>query len=399
MQNINKFSIFTLTILAFLISVTESRASVSCSTTDCEALGYTMNASTCSGVAMVKCPFDETKVVCRPKVDTPIFNIVKEAMGSYCTLPDDFNLHSDMFGDCFDLEGEYICYELESIFYGKNVDFSCEDADYGYDFWYYSTPQEVVTYVENQLMKYEDPCEGYVTFDSSIEKCTSYCSADSSKCMTKKYITCDEAISAAGGTKLSSSTTSTTSISNMKYYLTTNVTFTGTINNASPFYIYSAASLPPCKRELGLSIEDTSVTFKSLSYYNSYATRIANFYLPTTIEYLNVYMGSINFNFFDTSDVYVSLTPQTNYNPDLSFYYGTMSGSTLDSKLSVYCSDDNYDYEYNGYNYNQCNIEVEVNNQYLNYCISTYNAEENFTCIDDVGSGGCSEDWEVCEYY
>lgn len=385
MKNINKISIFTLTILAFLTSVTESQASVSCSTTDCEALGYTMNASSCSGVAMVKCPFDETKVVCRPKVNTPIFNIVKQAIGTYCTYPD--SLHTPM-SDCFYDYGYDLARKIKEIFKGKGVDI---EFDSDYDFYDFNTPQDAITYVENQLIK--DPCEGYVEFDPNLEKCTSYCSSDSSKCMVAELITCDEAISAAGGKKLSSSTTSTTSISNIKYYLTTDVTFTGSISNPSGYSFYSAARLPPCRRELDILPEDTKLTINRLNFTGA-TNGYGYFYVPTTLNYVDVASQTsitLGFSYSSTVKIFKDVTSTYNTEVRLHFYDDEYESSLPESDVFVYYTGD-YDSSYSLYS----TMEIYAEHHNVGYCYTESDVDV-IIYTEPYDSSTIEEDWWICE--
>lgn len=256
-------------------------ATTSCTSTNCETLGYTMTAAACNGQTLIRCPFDTNKVICRPSLNTPVFNLVKNVLTTHAYVSDLDNIRletslDDLCGDDWMGNCSYsFCWDIDGS--GPNVD--CDETD----FELFLTVGDIVTWVENKMMGGStptDPCTGYVTVNSDTEVCTSYCSTDSSKCMVKRALTCDEAISNRGGTKLTSGGYST--LANANYYLTKDVSFTNTVSSISSVHFYEAASLPACAKDSSIT-KRPKLTFKTVNKI-AYTT----FEVDTDIEYLRV---------------------------------------------------------------------------------------------------------------
>lgn len=63
-----KSNLITVSAAVLLLSVQSAAAQVCTTPPTCDALGYTKSASECSGMTMLKCPLDQTKVYC-PSAD------------------------------------------------------------------------------------------------------------------------------------------------------------------------------------------------------------------------------------------------------------------------------------------------------------------------------------------
>lgn len=257
---------YLLTFCLSLIAVVPAYADTpSCVSTNCATLGYTKTAAACSGAETIKCPFDTSKVICLPKasqINTPVLRYIEEAF-SY-TLgysPDSLTLDTklDDIADGDWLSSGYpssLCYEMDGA-YGR---LECDETT----FELFVTVGDIVTWVEEQLMQTSstDPCAGYVTVNSSTEICTSYCSSDSSKCMVKRAMTCDEAITKMGGTKLSLGVYKT--MANTTYYLTGDISFGSSVTSLNQVIFREASELPACANDSSVT-KHPKLSFTSIS--------------------------------------------------------------------------------------------------------------------------------------
>lgn len=331
---------FILCLFPLLPASYTQAATPSCTSTDCETLGYTMTASSCGGQTLVKCPFDTNKVICRPSLDTPVFNLVKNLLTTHANSDvSNIRLETSLDDLC---DGDWMtncsysyCWDMD----GNAPNVECDETD----FELFTTVGDIVTWVENKMMggtTPTDPCEGYVTVDANTEICTSYCSADSSKCMVKRAMTCDEAITKMGGTKLTSGSYST--LANAKYYLTKDISFTSTISSISSVQFYEASVLPACAK-------DSSVTKRpKLSFNTINSITYVTFEVDTQIQNLYVQRSkhptiSISRNFkMSTMDMNTSVT----YPASATFHlYDHPDGADYSVILGLECedSDENYD--------------------------------------------------------
>lgn len=374
MFNCKYFLIFCL--FSLLSAGHAQAATTSCTSTNCETLGYTMTAAACNGQTLIRCPFDTNKVICRPSLDTPVFNLVQNLLQTHANANvDNIRLETSLDDLC---DGDWMtncsysyCWDMD----GSAPNVECDETD----FELFLTVGDIVTWVENKMMGGStptDPCEGYVTVDANTEICTSYCSTDSSKCMIKRAITCDEAITKAGGTKLTSG--SYTNLANTKYFLTKDISFTSTVSSISSVQFYEASSLPACAK-------DSSVTkHPKLSFNTISNITYATFEVDTSIRTLYVQRSKhpsigISRNFkMSTMDMNTSVT----YPASVTFYIQDHpDGADFDVTLGLECedSDENYD--------SDCTIIIDD---------SIYSAQVSLTWCSNPNGYGTGKNKVTC---
>ena len=380
--------------LTFLLTAADAKADTpSCTSTDCTALGYTMTVSDCSGAETLKCPFDTSKVICLPVLDTPVFNFVQKmvkdnAIGSF-SQPLALRTPLDpMFNDDWIAYSYKVCRAIDG-----NYDLECNEAD----FEEFTTVGDIVTWVENKLMGETtptDPCEGYVTVDDDTEVCTSYCSTDSSKCMTKRAITCSEAIAKQGGVALPDGRISDYA----SHYLTKDTTL-GNISDLAGSRFYEASVLPACAK-------DSSVTqHPTLEINTINGISQATFEVDTKIRTMYVERG-------DSPDIIVSRNFQV---MTMDIYTSAMYPAEVNIRL--YDHPDNADYsvttgleceDMDGYGNNSCSVTFDGNSLYqaivpVTWCNNpeSYGTGTNNVQCTGGGNNTCSranDDYTDCRF-
>lgn len=218
----------------------------SCVSVDCAALGYTQTASQCSGAdTILKCPFDLSKVACNTN-NLSLNDFILAKVQQYLPTPcggnsSDYTSAVDISG-CVP-QGARLCGILSSdaIFSGLNIAIlSCMSKGVTV-----STVQDLVDLIISVLnTKTSNTCSNVVEV-GDYETCTQYCASDSTKCIAKRSMTCDEAITiAAAGTKLTAQSASSGALDDPLYFLTENVNISYLDSLNQEFR--EASSLPPC---------------------------------------------------------------------------------------------------------------------------------------------------------
>ena len=228
-----------------------------CVSVDCAALGYTQTASQCSGAdTILKCPFDTSLVACPTTVSTPILSIAQKFLLSLCHTEPLYTLGTSIsscavahfgtgpFCSYISYDGSPYISEIKSLKIEKNT---CTNyfSDNPSAYSSMKTTQDFVSLLENILLY--DPCAHEVTVNE-YETCTQYCASDNTKCIAKRSMTCDEAITiAAAGTKLTAQSASSGALDDPLYFLTENVLISYLDSLDQEFR--EASSLPPCAND------------------------------------------------------------------------------------------------------------------------------------------------------
>lgn len=330
MFNCKKFLFFCL--ISLLSSKLALATPTSCQSTDCEALGYTKSASACTNGVLLRCPFDTNKVICQSFLATPVFKFVQGILASSTPTNVDNITYSTSLNDL--CNGSWVgscsnnfCYKI----YGQHG-LECDVPA----FRSFSTVGDAVVWVEENLLEEpeeEEPCAGWVTVDSELEKCTSYCAEDTSKCMIKQNLTCAEAASRAGGTLLLSPKSI---LADAIYYISKDLSFTST-TRISNVTFYEASSLRACARDPSVT-QSPKLKFSSLSKLTS-----TTFGVATEIDYINVSWAE-SFSVVATRDLKIKQVRKTanmNMNYPSTIILGTPIADPrpFDVVVGLYCED------------------------------------------------------------
>lgn len=223
----------------------------SCVSVDCAALGYTQTASQCSGAdTILKCPFDLSKVACNTN-NLSLNDFILAKVQQYLPTPcggnsSDYTSAVDISG-CVP-QGARLCGILSSdaIFSGLNIAIlSCMSKGVTV-----STVQDLVDLIISVLnTKTSNTCSNVVEV-GDYETCTQYCASDSTKCIAKRSMTCDEAIASKGTLLLSTPTDLSVFNGNTTFYLKYNVTISSDIDSIGSSGFYAADNLTPCKNNV-----------------------------------------------------------------------------------------------------------------------------------------------------
>ncbi len=181
----------------------------------------------------------------------------------------------------------------------------------------------------------DDGCPTFVTVDPSTEVCTQYCPKNSSKCLTKRTISCSEAVSKANGTLVTPTSGGVCGTITRNLYLTGPVK--GNCTYQTPEYIqmsvYSADTLAPCRSEMK---GEASLEMSSLRIKNS-----ATFNVKTKINYIyfSNYEGSITFG-ADADIRNIEGYAQTSWIRTISIYVHGDYGKPTQAKIGLSCGGD-----------------------------------------------------------
>lgn len=232
----------------------------------------------------------------------------------------------------------------------------------------------------------DDGCPDFVTVNPSLEKCTKLCPKNSSKCLEKRAITCQEAVADRGGI-LRTPSQGINGTQTKPIYLTGHVKGGKDYLNRVEMIgasVYSADTLAPCKSEMQgeaflevgqMSVKNyVSINVKSqinnISFNNSGYGYSGSISFGADTEVRNIELRC-NRNF--ESNYNISFYPQQNQdmiNATVGFYCsGDCSNDSYWNKTTCKASIDGYNANVKYSYYGDCETEVTCNEY-----------EENFTC-------------------
>ncbi len=234
----------------------------------------------------------------------------------------------------------------------------------------------------------DDGCPEFVTVNPATEVCTKYCPKNSSKCLTKRTISCSEAVSKANG-RLVQDNYSICGTQTRNIYLLgkANSNCSGSVTaEYTHVSVYPASNLPPCKNEM-----------KGEAYLEGSYIRIkdyASFYVKTKFN-------SVNFSGNNSSGTitlgedaeirniegYANTVYTGNYNISV---YNSDKPITVKLGASCGCSSSS------GWYPPTCNVNINGDNATVKYNQShpsggLASCKVNFTC--NIYDGKCEEGW------
>ncbi len=237
----------------------------------------------------------------------------------------------------------------------------------------------------------DDGCPEFVTVNPATEVCTKYCPKNSSKCLTKKTITCQEAVSKVNGRLVRDGNSICGTQTRNIYLLGKAHSNCGSGGSTAKFVgasVHPASDLAPCKNEM-----QAEPMFEANYIYVEGA---AGFYVKTkinTIHFISSYSGAITFA-KDTEVRNIEGQANSAWTGNYSITTAGTNGETINVKIGASCSGCSSS---SGWYPPTCNFNISGHNAKVTYQPRTSSGsgscEVKFNCSVLGSNGKCEQGW------